>query len=96
MRKQVSRFLPVRYLQINSTLMDFTVAVKGQSGSSNYTYAIQFLDKIYVCNQDEIHATVSNEDVSQFLSAELVNPSPLTIFNQIVNTQMQMLVLSRK
>lgn len=73
-------------------LMDFAVTVGNKDSSQNYVYALQFLDNIYVCDHGKLSVSISNENISQFLSAELVNPSPLTIFNQILNTRMQVLV----
>ena len=61
--------------------MDFAVTIRNESKEQNYIYAMQFLDKIYMCDSNKVSASISNDDMSTFLSAELTNPSPLTIFN---------------
>ena len=76
--------------------MDFAVTIRNESKEQNYIYTIQFLDKIYVCDNNKVNASISNDDISSFLSAELTNPSPLTTFNQILNVRMQVLVFQRK
>ena len=61
--------------------MDFAVTIRNENKEQNYIYTIQFLDKIYVCDNNKASASISNDDISSFLSAELTNPSPLTTFN---------------
>lgn len=77
-------------------LMDFTATISSQRSDQSYVYAIQFLDKIYVLNNGEVKASISSEDVAQFLSEELATPSPLTVFNQVLNARMQVVAFQRK